>query len=226
VSEDILGALASAVGDGVVQVRTVGAGPLRDQLRDITWRAHQIEVRTPRTYQESVDLMRIGKREIVRHRDGIDLGGFMMEALRLFGIMTREKIADPNSSAFKQGLDIYREILLGTAAFKQGLDIYREILLGTAAYAVLMTPDNGRRSQLEAGRAYLRLNLKATELGLAMHPPSQVLQEYPEMAELQREFNALIGTDAPARVQMLARLGYACEVEPSPRRDLKEFVRA
>ena len=41
-------------------------------------------------------------------------------------------------------------------------------------------------------------SLKATELGVAMQPHSQTLQEYPEMAELREEVNAALGDYDPA----------------------------
>jgi len=56
---------------------------LVDQLRQLTWEAFQVEMLTPRTFQESADLMRIGKQEINASPDGIDIGGPMLESLML-----------------------------------------------------------------------------------------------------------------------------------------------
>ncbi len=69
----------------------------------------------------------------------------------------------------------------------------------TPAFVWMTTDGNDRRAQLEAGRAWVRLNLKATELGLGVAPLSQVIQEYAEMAALQRDFRAEIGTPAGRR---------------------------
>jgi hypothetical protein len=57
-----------------------------------------------------------------------------------------------------------------------------------------------------------------------MHPVSQLLQEYPEIADLKVQFESAVGVAAPARVQMLARVGYGPQVEPSPRRSMMSFV--
>ena len=46
-----------------------------EALRDLTARAFRIEFATPRTYKESVDLFRIGHREVDADPDGIDLIG-------------------------------------------------------------------------------------------------------------------------------------------------------
>lgn len=170
------------------------------KLRDLTWRAFETEIRTPAAYLESVDLMRIGKAEIEANPDGIDLGGPFLETLSLIGALDREQLVDPTSTAFAQGLDMYREIT-GTGM----------------AYVWLMTPANTRHDQLAAGAAYLRQNLTATSLGVDMHPLSQVLQEYTEMAVLYEEMETLLGKPSGARVQMLARLGYGPELKPSPR---------
>ena len=64
------------------------------------------------------------------------------------------------------------------------------------------------------------------ELGVAMHPWSQALQEYPEMAAVQARFLEFTGTPPGSVVQMFFRLGYADAVPPTPRRALDDIVRA
>ena len=192
-----LGAIARAAGRGA---STSGDGDLVAKLRSLTWDAFEIEVRTPRTYMESVNLMRIGKAEIEASPDGIDLGGPMFEMLNKAGLLTREAVADPTSTAFQQGLDSYRPIL-ATAM----------------GYLWIATPGNSRANQLEAGAAYVRANLTATDLGVAMHPVSQALQEYAEMESAYGKLHAMLDISAPSRIQMLARLGYGPQIPPSPR---------
>jgi hypothetical protein len=88
------------------------------------------------------------------------------------------------------------------------------------AFAWLITPANDRVAQIEAGRAYLRLNLLATRAGLALQPWSQGLQEYPAMQGTLTAIHRALGVAPPARVQMLVRLGYSDAVPPAPRRGL------
>jgi len=64
-----------------------------------------------------------------------------------------------------------------------------------------------------------------TALGLAIHPWSQALQEYEEMADLYAEAKRTLDVDDQV-VQMLVRVGYAEPVAPSARRDAADFVRA
>jgi hypothetical protein len=171
-----------------------------DSLRDLAWRAHLVEMETPRTLMESVDLMRIGKGEIEAAPDGIDLGGPMLEALNLAGVLTRETLADPNSTAYAQGTEMYREII-GTAM----------------GFVWVVSPANARTDQLAAGRDWVRLNMAAAGLGLGLHPLSQALQEYAEMEALYAELHKKLGIVAPARLQMFGRVGYGAPVGPSPR---------
>ncbi len=170
------------------------------ELRDLAWRAHMIEMETEDTYMESVNLMRIGKAEIEANPDGIDLGGPFLETLKLLGMLNREALADMNSSAYQQGLDMYREII-GSAM----------------GFVWIATPANTRVDQLTAGAAYLRLNLQATLTGVDMQPLSQSLQEYAEMSDLFEEVHGRLTVSPGETVQMFARLGYGPQVAPSPR---------
>lgn len=173
--------------------------PTVEALRAITKEAITIEMLTAHTMQESIDLMRIGKAEIEANPDGIDLGGAFFDSLKLVGALSRESLADPDS-----------------INFQQGLSGYETLMDSTQAYAVLTSAGNTRADQIEAGRRWLRLNLKTTDLGLSLHPVSQCLQEYPEMAEQYASVHALLAEDGQT-VQMLGRLGYGPAVPPSPR---------
>jgi hypothetical protein len=170
------------------------------KLRELTWDAWMIEAQTPRTFKESVDLMRIGKSEIEANPDGIALSGAMIEALALIGQISRASLADPTSSAFKAGTDKYRPII-ATAT----------------GYAWVVTPGNSRRDQLEAGRRYVRMNLAANSSGLSVHPVSQALQEFPEMRPHFNAAKSLLAVPVGSTLQMLARLGYATAQPPAPR---------
>ncbi len=169
-------------------------------LRDLAWRAHVVEAETPRTYMESVELMRIGKAEIEANPDGIDLGGPFLETLNLLGMLTREQLADRASDAYAQGMQMYQELFAATPAV-----------------VWMKTRGNSRRDQLAAGASWVRLNLATTAMGLALHPVSQSLQEYREMAPLLSELHQRLGAASGERIQMLGRLGYGPSTPPSPR---------
>lgn len=206
VADDALAALRGAAIHGS---RTATSND-RDQvaaLRDVTAEALRTELNTPHTYRESVDLFRIGRREIDANPDGIDLSGPMFETLRLTGLFSREAALDPEGMAFQSGLDMV------TQAAMTGM-----------AYAWLTTDSNGRYDQIHAGRDWVRLNLAATALGLGVHPMSQALQEFPEMAEQFNRVHELLAPEG-GTVQMLARLGYGPTVGQSPRWPLEAKLR-
>lgn len=182
-----------------------GNTEIADKLRDLTWRAHFREVMTPTAMQESVDLMRIGAREVAANPDGIALDGIGAELGGLAGMVTRQALGNPSSTAFRKGLDYYRDIAMSARAF-----------------GWITNTNQSRADQLNAGRAYVRMNLTATELGLSVHPWSQALQEYEEMADIFQEIHDLIGQEE--RIQMLYRIGYASETEPAPRRGLEAHL--
>jgi hypothetical protein len=205
VPQPLLVELAEAGGAYGTTSDSIGDAALAARLRDLTWRGHLTEMSTPDPMQESVDLMRIGAREVSANPDGIELEGPLIGAGRLAGVVSRETLGDPASTAFQQGLDMYRDMAMSARAF-----------------GWLANANANRADQLNAGRAYVRLNLKATELGLGIHPWSQSLQEYAEMSGLYEEVHALIGRGE--RLQMLFRIGYADPVIPTPRRGLNAHL--
>jgi hypothetical protein len=184
------GLSASAVTDPGVRARLIGIG----------WRGFQVEGDTPATNMESVRLMRIGKAEMAANPDGIPLGGPMVEAMHALGLITQKALADPRSFATDSGRDMWRKMIEATPAF-----------------FVLKSADNSRATQIAAGRALARAQLTATALGLSMHPWSMTLQEFPQMADLYRETQALLGASPEAPVQMLVRVGRAKAAPPAPR---------
>ncbi|WP_179037824.1 Acg family FMN-binding oxidoreductase [Paenibacillus sp. URB8-2] len=94
----------------------------------------------------------------------------------------------------------------------------------TPSYALILSKDNSRTSQVKAGMLYSRLILTAHEEGLVMQPLSQVLQEYPEMHEaygkIHREYAA-----AGETIQFLIRLGRPTQDTPlSMRREAVDLI--
>lgn len=174
-------------------------GLVRD-LRALTWRAWMVEATTSRTWKESVDLMRIGRSEIEANPDGIAVGGVVVGAMALLGQVDRAGMADPGSSAFRFGVEKYQTMLAQTPA-----------------YLWIASPDNSRAAQIAAGRAYVRANLGATAAGLSMQPVSQALQEFAEMGTEYDTIHNRLDVKAPARLQMLARVGYGAPVDPAAR---------
>lgn len=176
-------------------------------LRDLIWQAFKVEYETPATLQESIDLMRLGKASINASPDGIDVGGMPLEGLQRLGLLTKKALATP-----------------GSFAWQTGLDMYQTMFAATPALVWLCTPGNSREQQIAAGHAWVRLNLMTTQSGLALHPVSQCLQEYPQMATHFSQAREMLSQPGET-VQMLGRLGYAASVAHTPRWGLDEKIR-
>jgi hypothetical protein len=179
--------------------------------RDIARAAWKTELTTPRTMLESFKVMRVGASEISQHRDGLSMTDPMVVALTRLGLFDRSQAPAPDSFAT-------------TSQIK---DFDRKID-STPAFLWLVSQGNERATQVNAGRAYARVQLAATAHGLAMQPLQQALQEYPEQAPLHADIHRLLDAPRPAQtVQMWARVGYATPVQPAPRRGLDaHLVRA
>lgn len=177
------------------------------RVRPLAVRAMTTETVTHRTFMESVNVMRIGSAEMDATPDGLPVGGPLVEGLHALGMLDQAQLADPSTSAFKMGL-------------KQVQDSCGSV----PAVVWITTPGNSRAEQLDAGRRYVRAQLRATTLGLWMHPLSQALQEYPEMAEDYARVHAMFGLSGGQRLQMLARIGMAAAVGPAPRWPLEKHL--
>lgn len=214
VSSDTLSALTGSVADKAVKVGgTVNLSEL-PRLRELCMQSAQVELLTPRTALESAHLLRVGPSEILAHRDGLSINSLMVRTLNALGLFDRSKPPEQGSQAYKT---IMKEF-----------DGHSRTAMGF----VWLSTKNRRADQIDAGRAYLRLQLKATEMGLCVHPMSQALQEYPEMAPHYAQAHQLtLKRPAPASrddetLQMFCRLGYTNKPVPAtPRRPLDTFVR-
>lgn len=198
VSRDVLDRIAAAAVHGSA-VDATNAPEDVAAMRDISAEAFHIEFATDRTYKESVDLFRIGHREVDANPDGIDLSGPTFEVLRLAGLFSREQALDRDSIGYKSGLDM----------------VMANMMTGMA-YLWQVTPGNSREEQIRAGQDWVRLNLAATAEGVGLQPLSQALQEYPEMAGLYQSVHERLAPEG-GTVQMWCRLGYGPDVPASPR---------
>lgn len=172
--------------------------------RAIASQAWKIEMTTPAAMLESFKVLRVGAREIAEHRDGLSLTSPMVVAMTKLGLFDRSQAPAPDSYATTSQIEDFDAKIVTTPGFLW-----------------ITSEGNDRATQVNAGRAYMRVQLAGTALGLAMHPLQQALQEYPEQAEPYAAIHALLGAPRPAHtVQMWARVGYAEPVGPSPRRGL------
>ncbi|MHA7872192.1 MAG: Acg family FMN-binding oxidoreductase [Hyphococcus sp.] len=207
VEAETLNRLDAALRPGDGEFEWVNDAGNVEALKEICRESWRVEIGNPRTHHESVALTRIGEHEINDNPDGISLSGPMIEGFRFTGVLTRDAMNNDQSRAYEEMLNFYLALIDASNAF-----------------GWLSTSGNSRTDQLNAGAGWIRLNMAATQAGLAMQPLSQVLQEFPEMAGLYEEFHDFVDVRAPARVQGLFRFGYAAAPPPSPRWPLQSRI--
>ncbi len=185
---------------------------LKTELSQIMIDAMSIETSNKMRDAETVAMFRFNDEERGRYRDGFSIAQSGMTGFKGWigetFFLSRED-AEEDSTSFGE----------------QAVDITNNQAHSAAAFGWISTASNTRLDQVVTGRAYERLNLTATALGIAMHPMSQVLQEYSDMADLQRRFLAYLEIPQGHTIQMLFRLGIAEPVEHSPRRSVKDLHR-
>jgi len=179
--------------------------------RAIAAEAWRIELTTPRAIMETYKVLRVGAAEIEQHRDGLFVLDRIPVLMSQVGLFDRSKPPAPDDYATTSQIK----------DFNAKLD-------STPGFLWMVTDGNDRPTQVNAGRAYVRVQLAATAAGIALQPLQQALQEYAEQAKPHAEIRSLLDASPPNRVvQMWARAGFAPPVGPAPRRGVDaQLVRA
>jgi hypothetical protein len=178
------------------------------QHRAIASEAWRIEMLTQRAMLESYKVLRVGATEVAQHRDGLTLLDPKIVLLTHLGLFDRSK--PPKADDY---------------AVRSQIADFNAKMASTTGFLWMVSEGNDRATQVNAGRAYARVQLAATAHGLAMQPLQQALQEYPEQAGPYADIHRLLAAPQPATtVQMWARVGYAEPVSPAPRRGVAAHV--
>ena len=153
-------------------------------------------------------MLRVGAAEVALHRDGLTLLDPKVVLFERLGLFDRSKAPAADDYAVRSQIADFNANLASTPGFLW-----------------MVSEGNDRVTQVNAGRAYARVQLAATAHGLAMHPLQQALQEYPEQAGPYADIRRLLAAPQPSTtVQMWARVGYAEPVSPAPRRGVAAHV--
>jgi hypothetical protein len=179
-----------------------------EKHRAIATEAWRIELTTPAKILETYKVLRVGASEISKYRDGISINDPFLSLLVRLGLFDRSKAPKPDDSAIVDQIENFNKTLESTPGFLW-----------------MITEGNSRTAQINAGRAYVRVQLSGTAHGISMHPLQQALQEYPEQQATYKEIYNLLNAPSPRyTVQMWARLGYGPQIEPAPRRGLEAHI--
>ncbi len=180
------------------------------RIGDHALNAVRVEATTPAVVLEILKAMRIGQKEINHHRDGIAIKGILPELAAAVGLFPRDQMPKADSSILSS------MVTQGESQAKTA-----------GGWVWLYTDGNTRQHQIDAGRAFVRTQLAATQAGIATQPMSQALEDYPEMRPHLINLHTELGTDPKQHtLQMLVRIGYADSIPAfSARRNLNDFIR-
>lgn len=181
-----------------------------DKLNGYAMQGATIEAGVSRVMKESEIIFRVNEYQKNKYRYG-----FSVEGQGTSGIMRH----------LMQGLvTLFPSMNSGKAASDMFIQSTRTSVDSTPAYAMIITKDNDRSSQVKSGILYSKLILTAHRLGFVMQPLSQVLEEYPEMKEPYSGIHRNYASDG-GTIQMLVRLGKPTkEVPQSMRRDAMDLI--
>jgi len=154
-------------------------------------------------YAESIGMVRFGTDELERRRDGMDLNSLGFRGLDLFLM----RMFRSRNDLFTEG---FRERHLALA---------RGAVFSARAFGVVTTPASSRAGDVDAGRAFARVHLTATSLGLALQPFAQVFR----FADLAERLAGVMNT-GNVRGRLLFRLGRASAPPRTARRAVRAFV--
>lgn len=176
-------------------------------IRQLTIDAVEVEATTQQTMKETERLFRDSEKEKKKYRDGITM---MSGGLSGFKLMMIQFLSNLFPVSWEKMGDIW-------------LKSETRNIKSAPTYAMIISSDNSRTTQVETGMLYARFQLKASTLGISMQPLSQVLQEFPEMAELYNTVHDEFSENGQ-NIQMLVRMGRADDVLHSPRRDALDLI--
>lgn len=181
-----------------------------EKLGSYAMKGATIEAGVNRVMQETETIFRANEYQKNRYRYG-----FSVEGQGTSGVMRH----------IMQGVvTLFPSMNSGKAASALFIQSTRTSVDNTPAYAMIITKDNSRSSQVKSGMLYSRLILATHRLGFVMQPLSQVLEEYPEMKELYNSIHREYASDG-GTIQMLVRLGKPTkEVPQSMRRDVMDLI--
>lgn len=151
-----------------------------EKHRAVAAEAWRIELTTPSKISETYKVLRVGAKEIAKCRVGISINDPLLSLLVRLGLFDRSKAKKPDDSATVDQIENFNKNLEATPGFLW-----------------MITEGNNRKTRVNAGRAYVRVQLSATAHGISMQPLQQALQEYSEQQAAYKEIHDFPAAPAP-----------------------------
>jgi hypothetical protein len=175
-------------------------------LAEGTIEANLVQSRRDAAQEELANWIRWSNAEGRAHRDGLTPESMGIEGLAGWYVrhfMVRDSVLTPK---FRQ----------------QSVDAVRDQVSSRGGWIAVTSPDRTLRTLLETGRATERMWLQVRDLGIAVHPMTQILEESPFRERIARDLGV------SGDVQFLLRIGYVDAYPPpvSLRRPARAMIRA
>jgi hypothetical protein len=181
-----------------------------EQHRAIFSKAMEKEFHTLATNEETRRLFRFNEEEAASKRDGLT---FESSGLSGMGLFLARIFTKNSAESWNKATTVNK----GLANFNKGLDSARAFVLWT-------TPSNTYLDMINTGRDFYQYSLAAIKQQYYFHPLNQANQEYREMDALREQLDTMTGIQAPAKIQMIVRMGKAGIPFESYRRHVENFI--
>lgn len=211
ISNEEFAQIKSLIGDASSELIFITGKEQMMPFLDIFSKAMEIETRTKATNEETRRMFRFSEQERAEKKDGISI-----PQMGYSGMI--EKIAE---KSLNDGDSITWHSEKNIKATMKGID---KGIYSSKGIIILKTPSNTKLDWLNSGRDYARFNIAIAKLGIVTHPYSQVLQEYPEMEALQKQYRQLAGIDGEEKTQIIVRIGRAKATYKSWRKMPEDFI--
>ena len=148
--------------------------------------------------------IRFSSKDAAEHADGLTLAGMEIEGIPAWWLRNFYSKKDVMKTAFRE----------------QTIDKVVEQVARSAGWILITSKDNSVAALLETGQRLQQLWLKTTDRRIAIHPMTQVLEEFSTNSIL----HSSLGIQEP--VQFILRTGYVKNIPPpvSLRRPVHQFV--
>ncbi len=175
--------------------------------------AMKIEDQGSDRVHETVSMFRFNDEELLKYQDGFGVVHSGITGIKKIVVehvlLNRDKVEkDPGDFG------------------KKAIELTEEQANSASSFGWMTSATNTRLDQVKAGRAYCKTHLILTQMGLAMHPMSQVLQEYADMLPLQKRFLEQLNVPKGHTMQMIFRVGHAESTAYTPRRQVQSLLKA
>jgi hypothetical protein len=187
-----------------------GNEPMSPYL-DIFSKAMEIETRTKATNEETRQMFRFSEKERAEKQDGISI-----PQMGYSGMI--EKIAEKSLNN-GDSLTWHSE-----KNFKATMKGINKGIYSSKGIIIFKTKTNEPLDWVKSGRDYARFNIAIAKMGIVTHPYNQVIQEYPEMLELQKDYKKLTGIKGQEKTQMIVRIGRAKSTYKSWRKKPEDYL--